>query len=107
MVRGHGSRSTRTYQAPGCNPGWPGGLAAVRFSERRGYPAGVTGRRLDPLLEEALVATGAVTLLGVVLALLFWAVTGMSPWPYVVLGEVAGLGFGIALLALSSPRRSR
>ncbi len=67
----------------------------------------MAGRRLDPLLEETLAATAAVTALGGVLALLYWATTGISPWPYVVLGESAGLGFGIALLALTSPRRSR
>jgi hypothetical protein len=32
---------------------------------------------------------------------------GISPWPFVVLGEVGGLGFGVAMLALASPRRSR
>ena len=64
-------------------------------------------RRLDPLLEEALAATMAVTLLGAALAFFFWALTGLSPWPVVVLGEIAGLGFGVALLALTSPRRSR
>ncbi len=65
------------------------------------------GHRLDPLLEETLVATVAVGILGAVLAVMFWVVTGLPPWPYVVLGECAGLGFGIALLALTSPRRIR
>lgn len=63
--------------------------------------------RLDPLLEEALAATVALTALGAVIALLFWLVTGLSPWPVVILGEVAGFGFGIAVLALTSPRRRR
>ena len=61
--------------------------------------------RFDPLLQETLVATGWVGVLGAVLAAIFWIATGLSPWPFVVLGEVGGLGFGIALLALSSPRR--
>lgn len=63
--------------------------------------------KLDPLLEEAVAATVAVAVLGAVIALLFWGLTGTSPWPGVILGEVAGLGFGIALLALTSPRRRR
>ena len=60
---------------------------------------------LDPLLRETLAASLAMTCLGVVVALLFWLFTGLSPWPGLVLGEVAGFGFGTALLALSSPRR--
>ncbi len=78
----------------------------MQASERR-YATRVGRRHLDPLLEEALVATVAVAILGAVVSLLFWAITGLSPWPFVVLGEAAGLGFGIGLLALSSPRRSR
>jgi hypothetical protein len=61
--------------------------------------------RLDPLLAETLVALAATTTLGVAIALAFWLATGLSPWPYVVLGETAGLGFGVAVLALTSPRR--
>lgn len=64
-----------------------------------------TMRRLDPLLEEVIMATIAVTLLGAAIALFYRLVTGSSPWPGVILGEAAGLGFGIALLALASPRR--
>lgn len=63
--------------------------------------------RLDPLLEETLAATVAVALLCVVISLMFWLVTGASPWPGVVLGSFIGLGMGIPLLALTSPRRRR
>jgi hypothetical protein len=63
--------------------------------------------RLDPLLEELIAATVAMTLLGLVVALLFWLVTGLSPWPGLVLGEVAGFGFGIIILTLTAPRRHR
>jgi hypothetical protein len=63
--------------------------------------------RLDPLLEETLAATGAVALLGVVITVLFWLLTGLSPWPGVILGEIVGLAMGIPLLALTSPRRRR
>jgi hypothetical protein len=63
--------------------------------------------RLDPLLEETLAATAAVALLGAVISLLFWLLTGMSPWPGIIIGEIVGLGMGIPLLALTSPRRRR
>jgi len=63
--------------------------------------------RIDPLLTETLVAMVATGALGGLIALSFWLATGLSPWPLVVLGETAGLGFGVALLALTSPRRGR
>jgi len=63
--------------------------------------------RIDPLLEETLAATAAVALLGVVISVLFWLLTGLSPWPGVILGEIVGLGMGVPLLALTSPRRHR
>jgi uncharacterized membrane protein YdjX (TVP38/TMEM64 family) len=62
-------------------------------------------RHVDPLLEEAFAATLAMSALGVIVALLYWLFTGLSPWPGIVLGEVAGLGWGVVLLTLSSPRR--
>lgn len=62
-------------------------------------------RRLDPLVAEALIALAATTALAAVIAALYWVATGASPWPHVVLGEVAGLGFGVSALALSAPRR--
>jgi hypothetical protein len=63
--------------------------------------------RLDPLLEETLAATAAVAMLGVVISFLFWLLTGLSPWPGVIVGEIIGLGMGVPLLALTSPRRRR
>lgn len=60
---------------------------------------------LDPLLEEVIVATLAVTVLGAAVAVLFRLLTGVSPWPFLVLGEILGLGMGIVLLTLASPRR--
>jgi hypothetical protein len=63
--------------------------------------------KLDPLVEETLAATLAVAMLGVVLTGFFWLVTGVSPWPGIILGELVGLGMGIPLLALTSPRRRR
>jgi hypothetical protein len=64
-------------------------------------------RLVDPLLEDTLAALLATTLLGTVIAVFYWLMTGLSPWPFVVLGEIGGLGFGVALLALCSPRRGR
>ncbi len=64
-------------------------------------------KRLDPLLEETLAATVAGALLAVVLAAGFWLISGTSPWPGIILGELVGLGMGIPLLALTSPRRRR
>jgi hypothetical protein len=61
--------------------------------------------RLDPLIEDTLAALLATSVLGAVVAGMYWLLTGLSPWPYVVLGETGGLGFGVALLALCSPRR--
>jgi uncharacterized membrane protein YccC len=60
---------------------------------------------LNPLLQDTLAALLATTLLGGVIAVAYWALTGLSPWPFVVLGEIGGLGFGVAMLALCSPRR--
>jgi hypothetical protein len=62
---------------------------------------------LDPLIEDTLAAVLATSVLGVAVALLYWVLTGISPWPFVVLGEMGGLGFGVAMLALTSPRRQR
>jgi hypothetical protein len=60
---------------------------------------------LHPLLEDTLAALLATSVLGTVIALAYWLLTGISPWPFVVLGEIGGLGFGVAMLALCSPRR--
>lgn len=60
---------------------------------------------LDPVLEEVISATAAVLLLGGFIALMFWLFTGLSPWPMLILGEIAGFGSGIGLLVMTSPRR--
>ena len=61
--------------------------------------------RLDPLLQETLVAAVAMACLATLVAVIYWVVTGVSPWPGLVLGLIAGFGFGTALLAMASPRR--
>lgn len=63
--------------------------------------------RLEPLLEEFFIALGLMTVLAVIVALLFWWVTGQSPWPYVVIAEIGAFGWGTAMLALASPRNRR
>jgi len=63
--------------------------------------------KLDPLLEEALVASVSMTILAAFIALSFYALTGISPWPFVILSECGAFGMGIILLTLSSPRRRR
>ncbi|MBM3139840.1 MAG: hypothetical protein FJZ92_06385 [Chloroflexi bacterium] len=59
------------------------------------------------LVEETAIAFTVMLAIAVIVAALFWALTGISPWPYVVLAEVAGVGWGTAMLALSSPARRR
>lgn len=49
-------------------------------------------------------AAVASSCLGAVIAFVYWFVTGYSPWPGLILGEVIGFGWGATLLAISSPR---
>ena len=86
-------------------------MARIAARSDRGAPdrrlaAGAPGdalRRIDPLIEEVIVGAVAIAALGAVLALALWLLTGLSPWPFLVLGEIVGLGWGIVLLALASP----
>ncbi len=50
--------------------------------------------------------SGSVAIFVMVLTLagIYWAATGISPWPVFLLAELPGAGFGLVLLALSSPR---
>ena len=43
--------------------------------------------------------------IGIAVALLYVAVTGLSPWPYVIIAEIGAAGWGTAMLALCSPAR--
>ena len=64
-------------------------------------------KRLPPLLQEFVVAACLMTGLGIIVAVAFWLITGLSPWPYVILAEVAGFGWGTIMLALASPHARR
>lgn len=64
-------------------------------------------KRLHPLLEETIVASLAVGALGVLVALVYWLLTGQSPWPGLVLGEMIGFGWGVLLLVIAAPRRGK
>ncbi len=73
------------------------------------WDAGMLGvmTHLDPLLEEFFVALVTMTILAAIVAVLYWWVTGHSPWPYVIIAEVGAFGWGTVMLALSSPRGRR
>ena len=75
----------------------------VEAGETPGILSGMS--RLDPLLEEFFIALVTMTILAVIVAVLFWWVTGHSPWPYVIIAEIGAFGWGTAMLALASPRR--
>jgi len=62
---------------------------------------------VDPLLEEAIAASLAMGGLAALITLLYWLLTGLSPWPFLILAEAAGFGTGIAVLSIASPRRRR
>ncbi|MBM4416792.1 MAG: hypothetical protein FJ033_00530 [Chloroflexi bacterium] len=61
----------------------------------------------DPLITETVTATLLALGLSAVIGAIYYLTTGHSPWPHVFIGSMAGLGFGIAALALTSPRRQR
>jgi uncharacterized membrane protein YdjX (TVP38/TMEM64 family) len=59
---------------------------------------------LSAELEEFAAAVVASTCVGAAVAVAYWLITGLSPWPGLIMGEVIGFGWGAALLALASPR---
>jgi F0F1-type ATP synthase assembly protein I len=62
-------------------------------------------RRHDSIVQDGLVALVFSLILGAFIAYMFWHMTGLSPWPMVILAEIAGFGFGLAILAITAPRR--
>ena len=63
--------------------------------------------RPHALIEEAAVAAVALSLLGTLVAIVFWRTTGLSPWPGVVIGEGIAICWGVILIVLTSPSRRR
>ena len=61
--------------------------------------------KLNPLLEEFLAASAAILALLALVSLLYWLVTGLSPWPEIVVAQVLIYGSGVGVLTLTSPRR--
>jgi hypothetical protein len=84
-----------------------GRSVAVSYGPHQAVSRARRATRLDPLLEEFLLGAVAMAALGAVIAIAFWLLTGISPWPFVILAEVVGLGWGIVLLSLASPYHGR
>ena len=61
--------------------------------------------KLNPLLEEFLAASAAILALLALVSLLYWLVTGLSPWPEIVVAQALIYGSGVGVLTLTSPRR--
>ena len=57
------------------------------------------------LLRETGIAFLLMLTIAVVVTTLYVAVTGLSPWPYVIIAEIGAMGWGTAMLALCSPAR--
>ena len=57
-------------------------------------------------LHDLLEAVIAVVLLGITVAALYRLIIGEVPWTFFV-GEVIGLGMGVSLLMVATPRRRR
>jgi hypothetical protein len=81
-------------------------LSEKRRGSRACY-ARLTMHRRHALVEEAVVATVALSLLSTLVAIVFWGTTGLSPWPGVVIGEAVAISWGVILIVLTSPSRRR
>lgn len=68
-------------------------------------PALALGRGVCEMQEELLSGAAAIAGLMLVLAGIFWLVTGLNPWPVFILSELPGAGFGLVLLALMTPSK--
>ena len=64
-------------------------------------------RRRHAVVEEAIVAAIALSLLAALVAFLFWRATGASPWPGVVIGEAVAISWGLIIIILTPPSRGR
>jgi hypothetical protein len=61
--------------------------------------------KLNPLLEEFLAASAAIVALLTLVSLLYWLITGLSPWPEIVVAQILIYASGVGVLTLTSPRR--
>lgn len=57
------------------------------------------------MYEELVHGTIAIAGLLATLAIIYWLVTGINPWPVFILSELPGAGFGLVLLSLHIPTR--
>ena len=68
---------------------------------------GAAPKLAPQVLEEIVAAILAISAIEALVALLYWAFTGISPWPFVILAEAVAFGPGVALLSLTSPKKHR
>jgi hypothetical protein len=61
--------------------------------------------KLNPLLEEFLAASAAIVALLTLVSLLYWLITGLSPWPEIVVAQILIYASGVGVLTLTSPWR--
>jgi hypothetical protein len=61
--------------------------------------------KLNPLLEEFLAASAAIVALLTLVSLLYWLITGLSPWPEIIVAQILIYASGAGVLTLTSPRR--
>ena len=95
MVRPTG---TRRRGSPAKTP------PATREEPRRWYATRM--RDADKrLLHETGVAALLMLTIAVAVTLLYRAVTGLSPWPYLAIAMIGAAGWGTVMLALCSPAR--
>ena len=57
------------------------------------------------LLQETGIAAVLMLVIAVAVVVLYRAVTGLSPWPYLVIAMIGAAGWGTVMLALCSPAR--
>lgn len=57
------------------------------------------------LLRETGVAALLMLAIAVAVVVLYRVVTGLSPWPYLVIAMIGAAGWGTVMLALCSPAR--
>lgn len=64
-------------------------------------------KKMRRLVEEVTAASVALTLLGAIIAGIFWLATDQSPWPALILAELFAFGWGLILLIATSPTLRR